>query len=163
MPRDFKEEPEEKFKESSDLKALTKEILAAKTPELQDARKWKYSIIFTTKKLTRHRAAYCRKMDGPVGFKTKLDFIIVIEYESFMKVKPMDKVQRIIHELHHIETGPKNGEPKLREHDEDFCEIHSHDKFSREIAQRIVDNLPTLSKIPYQTTLEEQNTNSRLA
>lgn len=154
MPKYPDTKLEEKYQTSKGLEELAAQILAANQTELRDATLFKVGYIYTRKKI-HHIAGFCMKVSEAVRFKTGLDFLIVIAFEHFQKVPPEIKAQVMIHELYHIkDVGGKEPRPGIRNHGGDYCEIPEHDKFSVGVYEKIRDQLPILSKLPFQTTLE---------
>ena len=152
----MKAEKKERYEESAELRGLANEILQA-CPTFP-ARRTKFAIIYSNAELS-HIAGMCSKVPGAISFKTGLQFIISIHKANFEKVKPALKAQIVIHELWHIQEGEKeDSQFRVRHHKGDYCEIPDHDKFSRDTFERIKDRLPTLTKLPYQTTMDEQTT-----
>lgn len=144
----------ERYEDSADLRELAAQILAA-CPHFP-ANDVHFAIIYTNAKLT-HLAGLCSKVSSAVSFKTGLQFLIVIQKQHFEKVKPEMKAEIVIHELWHIQEGEKETDAyRVRQHEGDFCEIPDHDKFSRDTFEKIRDSLPMLSKLPFQTTMDEQ-------
>ena len=143
---------EERYEESSELTSLAHEIAAA-SKHLSESSTFNWGLVFTSIE-QEHYGGKCRRLDEAMRFKTELDYLIVIYKEHFEKMKPDEKVALIVHELHHIVSSSR-GNPQLRKHGGDYCEIPSHDKFSQDIAASIIGKLPTITKMPFQTTMEE--------
>jgi predicted metallopeptidase len=147
-------EKKERYEDSEDLRQLANEILGA-VPYFP-ANDVRFAIIYTNAKM-HHIAGMCSKVAGPVSFKTRLQFVIVINKPGFEKMRPEMKAQVVIHELWHIQPGEKDDDAyRVRQHGGDYCEIPEHDKFSRSVYEEIKAKLPMLTKLPFQTTLEEQ-------
>ncbi|MDG6934354.1 MAG: hypothetical protein JRN68_06615 [Nitrososphaerota archaeon] len=145
--------PEEKYQGSEELTRLADEILEAAPEWLYDAREFDFDILFSNVD-SEHYGGKCKKNDDLTRFKTHKDFEIIIYKPNFDRVKPDEKARIVIHELRHIMKDDK-GRPAVRRHEGDFCEIPSHDMFSKNVYSRIKDRIPTLTKMPFQTTMEE--------
>lgn len=145
---------EAKFSESNDLKQLVREIIALDLEEFNDVKLFKLTIFYTEHELPHLKAAHCQRLSDVVRFKTGFDYFVLVCKERFLQATTDEKLRVVCHELRHVENqGKKEPVPGLREHEEDFCEIASHDAYSRGIAERIKDQLPALKKIPVQADL----------
>lgn len=132
--------PDDEYEESTDLVRLVKSILDCSVPELHDAKRAKFDIVFSRKADREgsgtHKGGVCKRVEGSVRYKTKLDFMITIFANQFLPLSQRDKVKLVVHELHHIHFNYK-GKPSIRAHSEEYCEILSHDKLSDGITERI--------------------------
>jgi hypothetical protein len=99
-------------------------------------------------------AASCRKVPGPVRAVTKVDFLLVFWTKEWDAMPTPERHRTIVHECMHVGMND-NGDPKIRRHGGDFCEIPEHDKESMELAKQIPVS-PSLSKFDRQATMTER-------
>ena len=98
-------------------------------------------------------AGRCRKVSAAVRLVTGLDFILIFWTIPWDEMTNDQRHQLVIHEIYHIDAND-DGEPRLRLHGGDFCEIPEHDKVSMELAQKISMS-PSLGKFDRQAKITE--------
>lgn len=81
-------------------------------------------------------AASCRKIANAIRTVSKIDFLLVFWREPWDQMTSPERHKLVVHEIMHIGVNDK-GEPKIRRHSGDFCEIPEHDKESAELAKKI--------------------------
>jgi hypothetical protein len=125
------------------------EILADLLKQTQifpDTIEMRVKAIFASGTGPRKRAAVCRLLPAPVRMIGDYDYLIVIYQNAWDGQTTERRLQICCHELWHIKPS-KNGEPGLREHGGDFCELPDHDVRSKALAKavavpEIMANLP---------------------
>ena len=123
-----------------------KQILSANDESLRDAQLFTIDVLFTTRKFP-HFGGVCRKLDDLFRFIADKDFVIVITQEAWDNYTFDEKMELLIHELHHVRDGRnekdlENGlapKPRTRRHNsqDHFCELPEDDKYSGDTLGRI--------------------------
>jgi hypothetical protein len=108
-------------------------------PEAQD---WNIKALIAKGKAPRGRdaAATCQLLSQKIRVAVggEVDFIITVYEDDWNRARTaLERQQILIHELHHVDTNRKTGNPRIRDHDDDFCTRQAHDKYSQELAKLI--------------------------
>jgi predicted metallopeptidase len=124
-----------------------------KSGKFPDAAEMRVKAVFAKGSAPAHKeAASCRKVPAILRLIGDYDFVLVFWTNQWNSYTVQQRHRLVVHELWHI-TANKNGDPKLRPHGGDFCEIPEHDKHSEQLAKEIP--LPEqLAKGPLQVTLD---------
>jgi len=156
----------EKFEESQALQLLVQDLLQLNFPELADADTARFRIMFTNTESDREFGR-CTKLDDPMRFLLKFDYIILIHKPEWDKMPPIERLRIVCHELRHIALD--KGNPKIRKHvagkdadgehlQDDFCEIASrnHDKISYRLADQALERMKPLTKHVILTEIQKE-------
>jgi predicted metallopeptidase len=148
----------EKYLENGALEILAKEVIEEVEAIDQpiDAGIFQWKILFTNTNLGDEEiAGKCKKIDGAIRYIYGIDFLILIQKETWDAASPLEKTRILVHELTHIAQGEK-GDPQIRKHAGDFCSIPEHDKQSYKIAEAIYRKLPRLKEFETQQEIAPQ-------
>ena len=144
------EEPQEKYTHNPHLQKAVDEVLGNEA--FQAVAEFKVVAVFAKGKAPADReAASCRKMPGAIRTVSGIDFLLVFWTSEWDAMPTPERHRTIVHECMHIGSNDK-GDPKIRRHGGDFCEIPEHDKESLELAKQISVS-PSLAKFDRQATM----------
>jgi hypothetical protein len=118
------------YKDDDALDSLTHRIQAI-LPELIEASDARFRVFYSTVEPD-HIGGKTRKLDGAVRHRTGDDFWILVHQEPFLQSDDFHKIALLIHEVHHI--AREGASWVIRHHEENYCEIRSHDKYSYKLA-----------------------------
>jgi hypothetical protein len=145
------EDPQEKYTHNSHLQKAVDDVLSNEA--FRAVADFKVAAVFAKGRAPADReAASCRKVPGPVRVVSRIDFLLVFWTTDWDAMPTSERHRTIVHECMHVGINDK-GDPKIRRHSGDFCEIPEHDKESAELAKKIPIS-PALEKLPRQGTLE---------
>jgi predicted metallopeptidase len=148
--------PDEKYIEDPQLAHVIAETLES-TELLPYAQAFEIKAVFARGKAREGReSASCRRQSQAWRTVTGVDYLLVFWTDDWEAMTTERRHRTVVHELLHIRPN-KNGDPGLRRHQGDFCEIEAHDKESADLAKKIPIS-PTLRKLPRQATLGETKT-----
>lgn len=128
---------EEKFEKSPELEAVMNELI--ETGKFPEAEAFKIKIVFVNKESPKPKCADTSKSTPVQRYLGYPDFVIRVYKPTFVAWKLDWKLMGIIHELQHIDSTEK-GEPALRMHDANFCEIPEHG-FIHGVVKEIYDEV----------------------
>jgi predicted metallopeptidase len=97
--------------------------------------------------------ASCRKVPNAIRAVSGLDFLLVFWRTPWDEETTFERHRTIVHELMHVDITD-DGEPKVRRHQGDFCEIPQHDKESYALAKKISIS-PYLQRFDRQAAITE--------
>lgn len=133
----------ERYEVNDELNMRTLRILEAMLPELNDALRTHFRILFTRSEFE-HWGGLCQLNNGPTRFTTGLENIITIKKSEYDALDEEGKNALVCHELYHIMRSDDD-KPKLRKHQYlggiDFCELPQHDGFSHRLALKVMGKL----------------------
>lgn len=118
------------YEESKPLQMLAQKI-AQTLPALEAAESSRFLCLYSLTELD-HIGGKCRKLDGAIKKVTGLDFLILVHKTPFVDSDELHKFRLLVHELYHIERHKDSF--RVRHHENDFCEIPEHDRFSYRLA-----------------------------
>lgn len=146
------EATDEKYVRDPNLQKAVEEI--RENDAFNDTEGFTVVPLFAKGHSSEHReAASCRKVPKPIRKVTNVDFLLIFWREDWDAMTLKERHRIIVHELMHVDATDA-GEPALRRHSGDFCEIPEHDKESEELAAKIT--IPqALKKFDTQATLGE--------
>ena len=144
------EEPQEKYTHNPHLQKAVEDVMQA--PAFQTITDFKIVAVFAKGRAPADReAAACRKIPNAIRTVSRNDFLLVFWTAEWDTMTTPERHRTIVHELMHVDHNDK-GDPKIRRHSGDFCEIPEHDKESTELAKKIPVS-PSLRKFERQITL----------
>ncbi len=124
-----------KYLHDPNLQRAVDDVMEAQ--DFEAVREFKVVAVFAKGKAPAEReAASCRKMPNAIRTVSEIDFLLVFWTSAWEKMTTPDRHRLIVHELMHVGINEK-GEPKIRRHSGDFCEIPEHDKESAELAKKV--------------------------
>lgn len=121
------------------LSKLFNDLVRLGIPELHVVPHFQYSVLFTEKETSDHYGGKTKRVEGSIRYKTGIDFMILINKPNYVGATIEEKARIALHELYHIDE--ENGKPRIRRHYDDFCELPNHDKFSRDLYERVKDRI----------------------
>jgi len=129
------EEPQEKYVHDPRLQKAVEDVMGHET--FAPVHDFKVVAVFAKGKAPADReAASCRKISNAIRTVSGIDFLLTFWTAEWDLMKRSERHRIIVHELMHVGINDK-GDPKVRRHSGDFCEIPEHDKESAELAKTI--------------------------
>jgi hypothetical protein len=140
------------YKDDQALTAIVNEALASN--QFPDAEGLRVKAVYAKGSAPSHRreAAACKKEPKLEREFGDYDFFLIFWTNDWNSATIERKWEMVCHECYHITRG-KEGEPKLRLHGGDFCELPEHDKKSKALAKSIP--IPAIMKtLTHQVTFD---------
>jgi predicted metallopeptidase len=125
-----------KYKVDDALEQIIKHLIdSGKFPDTEDMR---IKSVFAGGSAPKHHkeAASCRKVPALLRLLGDYDFVLVFWTNDWNAMTPEQRLKTVCHELHHVMQNDA-GDPTLRPHGGDFCELPEHDKVSAELAKQV--------------------------
>ncbi|MGB9021950.1 MAG: putative metallopeptidase [Candidatus Bathyarchaeia archaeon] len=144
------EEEQPKYTRDLNLQRAVDDVMGSS--EFKGITDFKVAAVFSRGNSPEDReAASCRKIPNSIRTVTGIDFLLVFWRTPWDIMSKSKRHRTIVHELMHVDHTEK-GEPKIRRHSGDFCEIPEHDNESAELAKKIpmssaLDTFDTQTKI----------------
>jgi predicted metallopeptidase len=131
------------------------EIVAGvlKSGEFPDAEDMRVKAVFAKGSAPAHKeAASCRKVPAILRLVGDYDFVLVFWTNDWNSKTNEERLVTVCHELWHISQNDE-GQPKIRPHGGDFCELPEHDIHSKALAKRVKPPA-IMATMPRQITLD---------
>jgi hypothetical protein len=129
------EESQEKYTHNPHLQKAVDDVLGHQA--FQPVAEFKVVAVLAKGKAPADReAASCRKIPNAIRTVSGIHFLLVFWTAEWDAMTTAERHRTIVHECMHIGSND-DGEPKIRCHGGDFCEIPQHDKESLELAKQI--------------------------
>lgn len=125
------------YRDDEALTAIVQEALSSgEFPDVPDGMRVKAVFAKGSAPAHKREAAACKKVGQLEREFGDYDFFLIFWTNPWNAATIEHKWEMVMHECHHM-TENKEGQPKIRQHGGDFCELPEHDVYSRAAAKRV--------------------------